>query len=197
MKQFVVCITGASGTIYGIRLMQYLSKENIVHLIVSDNGYVVLDRELGIKKSDFIKSLPENVKLYNNKDISAPLASGSRLVETEGVIVAPCSMGTLSSIANGTAGNLIHRVCDVALKERKKLFLLLREMPYSLIHIKNMEQVTLAGGIVSSASPGFYHHPKTVEDMINFIVGKILDSLGIDHSLYKKWMKGEKINENI
>ncbi len=191
MKKFIVCITGASGAVYGLKLIEELSKKYLVHLIVSSNGYVVLEREMGIKKEDFIKKLNKNVKLFDPYDISASIASGSRVIETEGVIIAPCSLGTLSAVANGLSQNLIHRVADVALKERKKLFLLIREMPLSLIHIENMKKVTMAGGIVSVASPGFYHKPKTVEDMVNFVVGKILDSFGVKHSLYKKWRSDE------
>jgi 4-hydroxy-3-polyprenylbenzoate decarboxylase len=191
MKKYIVCITGASGTIYGIRLLEELSKNNKVYLIISDNGFVVMERELKIKKTEFIKNLNENVKIFSNRDIAAPIASGSRVVETEGVIIAPCSMGTLSSISNGIASNLIHRVADVSLKERKKLFLLIREMPYSLIHINNMKKITESGGIVASASPGFYHFPKTVDDLINFVVGKILDIFNVKHSLYKKWREDE------
>ncbi|RMD46272.1 MAG: UbiX family flavin prenyltransferase [Aquificota bacterium] len=191
MKKFIVCITGASGFIYGKRLVEELSKKNRVYLVVSKNGYVVMEREMGIKKEDFISELPENVKLFEDSDISASIASGSRVVETEGVIIAPCSLGTLGAIANGISSNLVHRVAHVALKERKKLFILLREMPLSYIHIDNMKKISLAGGIVSVASPGFYHRPKTVEDMVNFVVGKILDNFGIKHSLYRKWREDE------
>lgn len=191
MKKYIVCITGASGSIYGIRLVEELSKENKVFLIVSENGYIVMEREMNLKKSQFKEKLNKNVKLFSNKDIAASIASGSRVVETEGVIIAPCSMGTMASIANGTASNLIHRVSDVALKERKKLFLLIREMPYSLIHINNMKKITESGGIVASASPGFYHFPKRIEDLVNFVVGKILDNFGVKHSLYKKWRENE------
>ncbi len=191
MKKFIVCITGASGFIYGKRLVEELSKENRVYLIVSKNGYTVMEREMGIKKEEFDSSLPENVKLFEDSDISASIASGSRVIETEGVIIAPCSLGTLGAIANGISSNLIHRVAHVALKERKKLFILLREMPLSYIHIENMKRISIAGGIVSVASPGFYHKPKTVEDMVNFVVGKILDNFGIKHSLYRKWREDE------
>ncbi len=191
MKKYIVCITGASGTIYGIRLVKELSKENKVYLIVSDNGYIVMERELKIKKTEFHKSLNKNIKIFSNRDVASPIASGSRVVETEGVIIAPCSMGTMASIANGISSNLIHRVADVALKERKKLFLLVREMPYSLVHIENMKKITESGGIVSSASPGFYHFPKTIDDLINFVIGKILDSFNVKHSLYKRWREDE------
>jgi 4-hydroxy-3-polyprenylbenzoate decarboxylase len=192
MKKFIVCITGASGVIYGIRLVEELSKNHKIHLIVSNNGYVVMDREMGLKREEFLNKLGSNITVYDEKDITAPVASGSRVIETEGVIIAPCSLGTLASVANGISGNLIHRVADVALKERKKLFLLIREMPFSLVHIENMKKVSMAGGIVAAASPGFYHKPRTIEDLVDFVVGKILDSFGVKHSLYKKWREEDE-----
>ncbi len=191
MKNFIVCITGASGGIYGIRLVEELSKNHKVYLIISDNGYIVLDREEGIKRNDIKRIFNKNVEILSFRDITAPVASGSRFNEIEGVIIAPCSVGTMGAIASGYSNNLIHRVADVALKERKKLYLLIREMPFSLIHIENMRKLTLAGATVSPASPGFYHKPKTVDDLINFVVGKILDFFGIEHSLYKRWRKDE------
>ncbi|NPA12492.1 MAG: UbiX family flavin prenyltransferase [Aquificae bacterium] len=187
MERIVLCITGASGVIYGVRLLQELTKRLFVHLVVSDNGFKVIQEEIGITKEDFLKSLGNNCKFYSQHQIEADISSGSFLTKTKGVIVAPCSMATLSAVANGFSTNLIHRVSDVALKERKKLYLLVREMPLSLIHIKNMEKVSLAGGIVSVASPGFYHKPETVEDMVNFVVGKVLDTFDIEHNLFNRW----------
>ncbi len=187
MKKIVLCITGASGTVYGLKLLNVLSKNYYIYLVVSEGGFKVMEKELSIEKEQFLNNLPENCSFYSQNEIDAPISSGTRIVETEGVIVAPCSTGTLGAVANGISSNLIHRVCDVALKERKKLFLLVREMPLSLIHIKNMEKVAQAGGTIAVASPGFYTRPKTVEDMINFVVGKVLDSFGIEHSLYKRW----------
>ncbi len=186
-KEIVLCITGASGTVYGLRLLEVLSENFTVNLIVSNSAFTVMEKELDISKEEFLRKLPENCIFYSQNQIYAPVASGSKLVQTEGVIVAPCSTGTLGAIANGISSNLIHRVCDVALKERKKLYLLIREMPLSLIHLQNMERVTQAGAIVSLASPGFYHKPQTIEDIINFVVGKVLDSFGIKHNLYKRW----------
>ncbi|RMA93131.1 UbiX family flavin prenyltransferase [Hydrogenothermus marinus] len=191
MKKYVVCITGASGVIYGLKIVEVLSKNNIVYLLISDNGYLVLEREHGIKKTEIKNYFNENVKIKNVKDMSSTLASGSRIIETEGVIIAPCSMSTLGAIANGVNYNLIHRVADIALKEKVKLYLLVREMPFSLIHIKNMEKLLKAGAIIAAASPGFYHNPKTVEDIVNFVVGKVLDSFNIKHNLYKKWRENE------
>jgi len=187
MDKYVLCITGASGVRYGLKILQELSKTSYVYLLISENGYVVLNREENITKKDIKKLINENVELVNVKDITSALASGSRLIETKGVIVAPCSMNTLANIANGVSQNLIHRVCDVALKEKVPLYLLIREMPFSLIHIENMRKVALAGAIVSPASAGFYHNPKTVDDMVNFVAGKVLDFFRVKHSLYKRW----------
>ena len=188
-NKFVVCITGASGVIYGIRLIEELSKIGKVYTVVSKNGYLVMEKEHNIKKSDFLKKFSNNrnIEIIPEKNISSKLASGSVLSKFKGVIVAPCSMSTLGAIANGVNYNLIHRISEVALKERVKLILLVREMPYSLIHIENMKKVSLAGGIIAPASPSFYSYPKTIDDMINFVVGKILDLLEIDNNLYKRW----------
>ncbi|NPA58095.1 MAG: UbiX family flavin prenyltransferase [Aquificae bacterium] len=187
MESIVLCITGASGTVYGIRLLEELSKRFNLYLVVSDSAFKVMEAELGMERSEFLKKLPENCRFYSQSEIDAPVSSGSVLSLTEGVIVAPCSTGTLGAVANGISNNLIHRVCDVALKERKKLYLLVREMPLSLIHVKNMERVISAGGVVSIASPSFYTKPETVDDMVNFVVGKVLDHFGVKHNLYKRW----------
>jgi len=188
-NNFVVCITGASGVIYGIRLIEELSKVGKVYVVVSKNGYIVMEKEHKIKKTDFFNrfSKNKNVNIVSEKDISSKLASGSVLSQFKSVVVAPCSMSTLGAIANGINYNLIHRISEVALKERVKLILLVREMPYSLIHIENMKKITLSGGIIAPASPSFYHHPTTVEDMVNFVVGKVLDLMDIKNNLYKRW----------
>jgi len=191
MKKYVVCITGASGVRYGIKIVEELSKENFVYLLISDNGYIVLDREEGLNKKTIKEKFNKNVKFVNVKDMSSTIASGSRIIETEGVIIAPCSMSSLGAIANGVNYNLIHRVADIALKEKTKLYILLREMPFSLIHIENMRKLSKAGAIISTASPGFYHNPKSIDDMVNFVVGKVLDSFKVKHNLYKRWREYE------
>lgn len=193
MKTFIVGISGASGFIYGRKLVNELSKNHKVKLIVSETAYIVMEKEENIKKTEFIMSLNSNVEIFSNRNLSASISSGSQVVKTEGMIISPCSMSTLASIANGTVSNLIHRVADVALKERKKLILLVREMPYNLIHIENMKKVTLAGAVVMPASPAFYHRPKTVDDMVNFVVGKILDQFSVEHNLYTRWREDENI----
>ena len=180
----VLCITGASGSIYGLKLCKFLSQLGEVDLIISSSGYEVIKEEVGLKA---LNELGNNVNMYEEKDFTSPVASGSRIHEYKGIIVAPCSMSTLACIANGINKNLIHRVCEVALKERIPLVLLVREMPYSVVHLENMLKVSKAGAIVMPASPAFYTKPKSIEDMINFVIGKILDVLGIKHSLYKRW----------
>ncbi|MFC1454641.1 UbiX family flavin prenyltransferase [Candidatus Undinarchaeota archaeon] len=170
----LIAITGASGVIYAKRLLEELGDAEI---IVSDSAKKVAEFEgVELPKSDF-----------GFKDISAPPASGS--AGYDNLVVVPCSMKTLACIANGISDNLITRAADVILKQRGKLIVVPRETPLNLIHIKNMERITLAGGIVLPAMPGFYHNPKTLEDQVDFVVGKILETLGIKHNLYKKWGK--------
>ncbi len=187
MKKFVVCITGASGVIYGLKIVEELSKKHYVFLIVSENGYTVLKQEENITKKGLKDRFKVNVEILSNSNITAPIASGSQFNDIEGVIIAPCSVGTLGAIASGLSQTLIHRVSDVCLKERKTLYLLVREMPLSLIHIENMRKLTLSGAVISPASPGFYNKPKTIEDIVNFVAGKVLDFFNVEHSLYRRW----------
>ncbi len=174
--RILVAITGASGVIYGTRLVEALrASKNKVSVVISSGAKKVAKAEgAKLPRADF-----------DEFDFSAPFASGSNAADA--MIICPCSLKTLGEVANGVGNSLITRAAEVALKERKKLVLVVRETPYSLIAIKNMELVTLAGGIVLPASPGFYHKPRTVSDMVDFVVGKTLDALGIQNKLFKRW----------
>jgi 4-hydroxy-3-polyprenylbenzoate decarboxylase len=181
-----VGITGASGAPYAVRLIEALVENDAyVEVCASKMGEKVLAYEMGGLSS---KKLAETygVKRYAPDDLFAPPASGTSVPDA--TVIAPASVSTLGNIANGTGANLIHRVADVALKERRRLVILEREMPYSLVHLRNMAAVTEAGGIVVSAAPGFYNHPETVGDLIDFVVGKVLDVMGVaGHELVERW----------
>lgn len=185
MSKYIICITGASGVIYGLRLIKYLKEitKSQVNVVISKAGRKVIEYEVERSEYEYYMNFADQV--YSEEDIDAPIASGSNLFKA--VIIAPCSMKTLAAIAHGYSNNLITRVADVALKEKRKLILVIRETPLNLIHIRNMYIVAKAGAIILPACPGFYHKPKTVNDLVDFIIGKILDLLEIEHSLYKRW----------
>lgn len=178
----VVGLSGASGSIYGLRLIEALAKGGSeLMIIASQAGLEILRMETGVGK----EGLSAYGRLLDNGELMAPTASGS--YPFDAMVVAPCSMKTLACIANGIASTLMARTADVALKERRKLVLVTRETPLSLVDIKNMERVTLAGGVVLPACPGFYHLPKSIEDLVDHVVGKVLDQLGMEHALFKRW----------
>ncbi|MCS7205367.1 MAG: UbiX family flavin prenyltransferase [Leptospiraceae bacterium] len=195
--RFVIGISGASGIIYGVHFLKTLAShvKGESHVIISEAAKLVLAKEMEITiKSDreFIEFCLKDITtpqhefiLENNKNLGAKPASGSYL--HDGMIIIPCSMKTISGIANGYSNNLIERAADVVLKERRKLIVVPRETPLNLIHIENMRKILLAGGIVLPASPGFYHKPKTIEDLLNFISGKILNLLGIPQNVFSSW----------
>lgn len=189
MDRFVLCMTGASGAIYGYRTLQVLSERAHVDVVVSGAGNIVLREELGKSVKDIRSEFPQ-VRFHEERDLTSPLASGSVLTRYRAVLIVPCSTSTLGSIACGVNSNLIHRIGEVALKERVRLVMLVREMPYSKIHLENMLRVTEAGAVVLPASPGFYHRPESLEDIVNFVVGKILDVVGVEHDLYDRWKGG-------
>jgi 4-hydroxy-3-polyprenylbenzoate decarboxylase len=193
MSNYVVGITGASGSIYGIRLIQQLAlKKHTVNVVVTSAGKMVMKEELGVSglgKMDKLglSKVKGNIKVWENNDFEAPFMSGSSAPEA--VIIIPCSVGKLAAIANGISGNLVERTADVALKEKRQLILVVRETPFSLIHLENMVKVARAGAQILPAMPAFYHHPKTIDDMVNFVVGKVLNLLRIEHNLFKSWRK--------
>jgi 4-hydroxy-3-polyprenylbenzoate decarboxylase len=188
----VMGITGASGAPYAVRLLQQLvAAHRPVSLIVSKYGLRLLETEAGIGSIDALReSVGKDgwdscVETLSNEDRGAAPASGSAL--TAGMVVCPCSMGTLSAIAAGASRSLIERAADVTLKERRKLILVPRETPLSPIHLGNMLRLARAGAIVLPASPGFYHRPKKVSDLVDFVVARMLDHLGVEQSLAKQW----------
>ncbi len=194
MKRLIVGITGASAVVYGVRLLEVLAKREDmeIHLTISSSGARALWEELQIEVdiNDFkLQSLigleTEQVIYHHESDIGASIASGS--FRTEGMIVVPCSMGTVASIAAGISRNLIQRAADVCIKERRKLVIVPRETPLSSIHLENMLKLSQLGVCVLPAMPGFYHFPKTVDDQINFVVTKVLDQFSIDSGLTQRW----------
>ncbi|HEX2211040.1 MAG TPA: flavin prenyltransferase UbiX [Longimicrobium sp.] len=186
-------ITGASGAPYAVRLLRALNDSGTgVRLIVSGYGFRLLAEESGIDGLDALRAATgdwSRVELYDSLDRGATPASGS--APSAGMVVCPCSMGTLASIAAGTSRNLVERAADVALKERRPLILVPRETPLSLIHLENMTRLTRAGATIMPAAPGFYHHPQSIDDMVDFVVARILDHLGVEHGIGKRWKSGE------
>lgn len=181
--KILLAMTGATGVIYGVRLLEVLKEtEHRVSLIMSGWAKETLSLETDYSV-DYVQSLADTV--YDNNDLAAAVDSGSYGIDA--TIVAPCSMKTLSAIANGYSDNLIVRASDVALKERRPLLLMVRETPLSSIHLKNMTTVTEAGGILIPPMPAFYHRPKTIDDIVNQSVGKVLDLLKIPHNLFERW----------
>lgn len=188
MKKYIVGITGASGSIYGIHTAKEILKQNNeVYIVVTDNGKKVLSYETGYDFSDIVKELKNygKVNICNINDFFEPIASGS--FKVEGMVVAPCSMSAIGRISNGICLNLLDRAADVCLKERRKLIIVPRETPLNNIHLENMLKLSKSGAVILPASPGFYIKPKSIDDIINFIVSRILDSLGIENNICKRW----------
>lgn len=188
-----VGITGASGMLYAVRLLEYLGETDVgVNLVVSEPGWGVLAQELSWdipqapERRAWVKQrFGEKVTLYANDDWSSPVASGS--AKSAGMVIIPCSMGSLGRIASGVSASLIERGADVCLKEGRKLILVVRETPFNLIHLDNMSKLARAGAVIMPAAPGFYHHPQTLQDIVDFMVGRVLDQLGVKNPLVKPW----------
>ncbi|STX29687.1 3-octaprenyl-4-hydroxybenzoate carboxy-lyase [Legionella beliardensis] len=182
-KRIIIGISGASGIIYGIRLLEFLAKTNYeTHLIISKAAQQARGYEVSLSAQALLQLAH---KYYHVEDIAAAIASGS--FKTIGMIIAPCSMQTLASIACGMTSNLLTRAADVVLKERRKLVLMVRESPLHLGHLENMHKVTQMGAIIAPPIPAFYNQPKTLDDIINHSVGRVLDLFDIDIGIVKRW----------
>ena len=193
--KITVAITGASGAIYGVSLLEFLLHEkHNVTLVISPEARIIIQEELGLswgscynETADILKKRYPHLDLMycNETDMTAPIASGSHPIDA--MVVIPCSMKAVAAIAYGISSNLIERAADVTLKERRPLILVPRETPLSSIHLKNMLTLSEMGAWIIPAMPAFYNRPQTVQDMVNFIVGRVLDRLGISNQIYKRW----------
>ena len=188
----VMAITGASGARYAIRLLeQFIAASRRVQLVISSHGLRLLETEADVRSAAELRERvgaggwDACVSLFDDADRGAAPASGSAL--NAGMVVCPCSMGTLSAIAVGASRSLVERAADVALKERRPLVLVPRETPLSAIHLANMLRVTRAGAVVLPAAPGFYHRPASIDDLVDFVVARVLDHLGVEHTLMRRW----------
>lgn len=186
----ILAITGASGAPYAVRLLEVLATHKIpTWLIVSSHGWRLLHTECAIADRDGLQEGTggdwSSVTLYPNDDRGAHPASGS--CRTNGMVVCPCSMGTLSAIAHGTSRSLIERAADVTLKERRPLIVVPRETPLSLVHLRNMTLLTEAGAVVLPAAPGFYHRPERIDQLVDFVVQRVLDRVGLDIGVADRW----------
>ena len=192
-----LALSGASGMAYGLRLLEcLLTADCQVYLLVSQAAHIVAKQELGValpaRPLDLEKQLTESLharegqlRVFGREDWNAPVASGSN--PADAMVVCPCSMGTLAAIAHGISDNLIERAADVMLKEQRKLILVPREAPFSTLHLENMLKLSKMNAVILPANPGFYHRPQSVEDIIDFVVARILDQLGIQHALMARW----------
>lgn len=183
-RRIIVAITGATGAVYGVRLLGRLSAVPGVetHLVMSDAASLTLHQEVGLQRRD-VESLAHVV--HKNREIGATIASGS--FQTDGMVIAPCSMKTLAAVAHGLADNLVARAADVVLKERRRLIMMVRETPLNLAHLRNMTAVTEMGGIVFPPLPSFYHRPASIEEMVDHTLDRVLDLLDIENPQAARW----------
>jgi 4-hydroxy-3-polyprenylbenzoate decarboxylase len=200
-KTITLALTGASGLAYGLRLLECLLAQGAnVRVLVSQAAHVVAAQELGLTLPARVAELeswlfarypnhPGTLRVFGREDWFAPVASGSGA--SEAMVVCPCSMGTLAAIAQGLSDNLIERAADVTIKEGRKLILVPRETPFSALHLENMLKLARLGAVILPANPGFYHHPQRIEDLIDFIVARILDQLGVQNDLIPRWGEAE------
>ncbi|MCL5024757.1 MAG: UbiX family flavin prenyltransferase [Nitrospirae bacterium] len=195
MKRYILAITGASGSLFGLRVLEGLIGIAEVHLTLSSQSFPILLHETGLDWSGGSDAETERriqshfrsprIYYYNERDLAAPLSSGSFV--TEGMLVVPCSMKTLAGIANGYTNTLAERAADVTLKEGRPLLLSPREMPFSAIHLENMLRLARLGVRIAPPVPAFYPRPKDLDELVNFVAGKILDCFGVSHKLYRRW----------
>ncbi len=184
-NKIILGVTGASGSILAKRFLEFADAE--IHLVISSNSDQVIEYETG-KGSESLKELADYV--YKDQDVAAKISSGSFIFKA--MVIMPCSMNTLAKVSSGISDSLITRAAAVALKERRKLILVPREMPLSQIALENMIRITNAGGIIAPAMPAFYTKPENVMDMVDFIVGRVMDLCGLDNSLVKRWKAEER-----
>lgn len=197
LSTVTLALSGASGMAYGLRLLECLLAADIsVYLLVSQAAHIVAKQELGVtlpaRAGDLEKQLCRNLyvpegrlRVFGREDWNAPVASGSN--PADAMVVCPCSMGTLAAIAQGLSDNLIERAADVMLKEQRKLVLVPREAPFSTLHLENMLKLSRMNAVILPANPGFYHRPQSVEAIVDFVVARILDQLGVQHALMARW----------
>jgi flavin prenyltransferase len=182
-QRLIIGITGATGAIYAVRLLEYLRNTPIeTHLLISDAGVLNMHQELDYKRKQ-VEALADVV--HSVRDVGASIASGS--FQSDGMIIAPCSMKTLAAVAHGLSDNLISRAADVVLKERRRLVLMVRETPFNLAHLRNMTAVTEMGGIIFPPLPSFYNQPASIAEMVDHTVGRVLDLFHVEHTLTPRW----------
>lgn len=181
--KIVVGMTGASGSIYAVRLLKVLREAGCeIHFVASESGWQVIEYECGLTQDDIEKQV---TRVYDVNQIGSAIASGS--FRMDAMVIVPCSMRTLGGIANGVADNLLMRAADVAMKEGRPLYIVPRETPLSAIHLENMLKLARLGVRIIPAMPGFYHRPKDMDALINMMVGKICDQIGVEHTLFERW----------
>ena len=197
IKKYVLCITGASGTVLGFRVLKELLKASEVHLVVSPQAFAIMRdesaidisgdtiEEVSLRVLELVGPIEGELKCWAHDNMEAPIASGSFGVD--GTMVVPCSMKSLAGIASGYADNLIGRAADVAIKEGRPLLLAPREMPFSPIHLENMLKLARMGTIIAPPVPALYHQPKSIDELYDFLAGKVLDAMGIEHKLFTPW----------
>lgn len=184
MKKFFLGITGASGAVYGLKLLEELAKLDAeVHVCITPDGHenIRIETEQEFNPAEY----GSNVLFHDYRNFAAPVSSGSFTVDH--YIIAPASMGCVGRVASGVSSNLIERCADVAMKERRDLIILFREAPLNLIHLENLTKLARAGAVIMPAAPAFYHSPKNIDELISFIIGKIFDIIKVEHGLFKRW----------